>query len=71
MADDYSPAAGAFPAVNKERTGTGRDSEKKIFLPQKILQGRKIFLLFWSSSAKVGSVLKPSCKPTSLKHTIS
>lgn len=29
MADDYSPAAGAFPAVNEERTGAGQDSEKK------------------------------------------
>lgn len=31
MADDYSPAAGAFSAVNEERTGTGQDSEKKSF----------------------------------------
>ena len=45
MADDFSPATGAFPAVNEGRMGTGQDSEKKIFLPQKILQGRKIFFV--------------------------
>lgn len=28
MVDDYSPVAGAFPAVNEERTG--RDSEKNL-----------------------------------------
>jgi hypothetical protein len=30
MADDFSPAAGAFPTVNERRMGTGQDSEKNL-----------------------------------------
>ena len=60
MADNYSPAAGAFPAVNEGRMGTGQDSEKKSF-----------YLRRFCKVERFGVSPKTQLQAYSLKHIIS
>lgn len=65
MADDYSPVAGAFPAVNEERTG--RDSEKKSFYLRRFCKVERFFFCLGrhrlKSSGNVDLVIK-QCRRT-------
>lgn len=67
MADDYSPAAGAFPAVNEGRMGTGQNSEKKSFYLRRFCKvERFVFCLGrhqLKSSGNVDLVIK-QCRRT-------